>query len=110
MILALRNYTYQTRQERFNLFRREARCLTCQLIKTSKTLKGLDNVNYTLFQFKMNKNHTRNCGFKLLPKHFKTRQSGNLFSYKILISWNQLPDEVSCNKVYTFKTKLDKTL
>ena len=79
-----------------------------QLIETFKILKGITNIDYRNL-FTLNSNVTRNNGWKLELKRYKTSQCGNFFSYKIGNTWNKLPaDVVNSDTVDEFKKKLDK--
>ncbi len=57
----------------------------------------------------LNKNNTRNNGYKLEVKTHITNTLGNSFNYRVVKIWNSLPSEVvASGTVGTFKSRLDR--
>ncbi|KAF2344593.1 hypothetical protein FHG87_024652 [Trinorchestia longiramus] len=109
MIPELHNHSFERCLQHLELISLEQRRLRGQLIKTFKYLNSLNNVTLEGF-FERNSNvRTRNNGYKLIQRNFKTYQAKNLFPVKIAATWNQLPENiVSASTVNTFKNRLDK--
>ena len=110
LVPSIRQFGYQRRLERLNLFNLETRRLRGQLIETFKILKGLYNIDYSNL-FTLSTNQTRSNGLKIDLKRYNTTPCGNFFTYKIGNTWNKLPtDVVNSNTVDEFKRKLDKII
>ncbi len=110
LIPALRNKGYQRRLQDLNLFTLEKRRLRGQLIETFKILKGFNNIDFRSL-FTLNENATRNHGWKIQPKRFRTRVCGDFMTYRICNVWNNLPQNVVLSQtVDTFKRRLDRIL
>ncbi|KAF2344959.1 hypothetical protein FHG87_024285 [Trinorchestia longiramus] len=95
MISKLRNFSYEKRLQRPELFSLEQRRLRRQLIETFEYLNGLNDINLEgLFERDGNV-QTRN-GHKLLLRNFKTSLAMNFFPVKIAATWNQLLENSFC--------------
>lgn len=110
MIPSLRFKGYQRRLNELKLYTLEERRLRGQLIETFKILKGLDDVDYRSL-FTLSDNPTRNHGWKLELKRFRTRPCGDFMTYRICNVWNGLPPSVVQSETLdTFKRRLDRVL
>ncbi len=86
----------------------KARRIKLDLIETYKILHGVDNVNYAMY-FTLNKNNTRNNGYKLEVKTHTLNTLGNSFNNRVVKFWNSLPSEVVASEtVGTFKNILHR--
>ncbi len=73
-----------------------------------KILHGVDNVDYDKY-FTLNKNSTKNNGYKLKVKMQITNTLGNSFNYRVVKILKSLPSEVVASEtVGTFKNRLDR--
>ena len=110
LIPTVRQFRYEERLKRLNLYSLETRRLRGQLIETFKIFQGLTKIDYSNL-FTLNSNHTRNNGWKIELKRYNTSLCGNFFTYKIGNIWNKLPvDVVNSDTVDQFKKKLDKII
>ena len=110
LIPTVRQFRYEERLKRLNLYSLEIRRLRGQLIETFKIFQGLTNIDYNNL-FTLNSNHTRNNGWKIELKRYNTSLCGNFFTYKIGNIWNKLPvDVVNSDTVDQFKKKIDKII
>ena len=110
LIPSVRNFGYQRRLDRLNLFSLETRRLRGQLIETFKILKGFTNVDHQNL-FTINNNRARGNGCKLELKPYNTNVCGNFFTFKICNFWNRLTAEViNSASIEEFKTKLDRVI
>ena len=108
LIPSVRNYPYKVRLKKLNLQSLEVRRLRGQLIEAFKILNGFDEVNSRLLRVDENP-ITRNNGFKLIGKRFRTDKAKNFFANKIVNIWNMLPNSiVSAMTINQFKNRIDK--
>ena len=78
-----------------------------QLIEVFKIINGFDEVNDVLV---LDGNSlTRNNGFKLKSKPYKTDVAKYFFTNRIVDVWNVLPsDFVAANTINDFKNRIDR--
>ena len=108
LIPTLKHFSYTERLKRLKLQSLEVRRLRGQLIEVYKIINGFDKVQSRLLLVDNNL-LTRNNGFKLLGKRFRTDKAKNFFSNKIVRVWNLLPNSiVSSESINQFKNRLDK--
>ena len=111
LIPSLRPFSYEERLKRLDLFTLETRRLRGQLIQVFKILNGYDHVDSDQFFIRNTNLTTRNNGFKLRGKRFNTDVAKNFFTYKVINSWNTLPETVvSATSINMFENRLDKVL
>lgn len=111
MIPRLRNRPYEERLKELKLFSLSTRRLRGDLIETFKMFRGFDNVNIHHYLNVNQASMTRNNGFKITGKHFRSHEAKYFFFNRITNVWNSLPSQVvNCNTIETFKKRLDKHL
>ena len=111
LIPRLRNMPYEERLKELNLFSLEKRRLRGDLIEVFKMFQGFDNVNINDYLVVDRESNTRNNGFKIIGKSFRSEESKHFFFNRIVNVWNSLPAHVvSCNTIESFKNRLDKYL
>ena len=111
LIPRLRNMPYEERLKELNLFSLEKRRMRGDLIEVFKMFRGFDNVNISDYLDIDRERNTRNNGFKIIGKNFRSEESKHFFFNRIVNVWNSLPSQVvSCNTVESFKGRLDKFL
>ncbi len=67
----------------------------------------MDNIDYDKY-LTLNKNSTRNNGYKLEVKMHTTNTLVKSFKYRVVKIWNSLPSEVVAREtVVIFKNRLD---
>ncbi len=99
--------SYENRLQALDMLTLKARHIRLDLIQTYKILHGADNVDYDKY-LTLNKNSTRNNGYKLEVKMLTTNTLGNSFNYRVVKIWNSLPLEVvDSETVGIFKNRLD---
>lgn len=110
LVPEIRNKGYQRRLDDLNLFSLETRRLRGQLIETFKIMKGINKIDRAKL-FTLSENPTRNHGWKVELKRFRTKPCGDLMTYRICNVWNNLPAAVvQSDTVDTFKKRLDRIL
>ena len=111
LIPRLRNKPYEERLNELNLFSLEKRRLRGDLIELFKMFHGFDNVNISDYLTVDRERTTRNNGFKIIGRAFRSNEAKHFFFNRIVNVWNSLPAHiVSSNTIESFKTKLDKYL
>ena len=104
IILKLRNKSYEERLKELNLFSLSKRRLRGDLIKVFKIFRGFDNININDYMTTVLASTTRNNGFKIIGKRFRSKQSKAFFFNIIVYIWNSLPAEiVNSNKIESFE-------
>ena len=107
LIPSLRNLPYKVRLQRLRLHTLELRRIRGQLIVVFKILNGYDEV-HNLFTLDTNL-RTRNNGFKLKTKLFRSDIAKNYFVNNIVKIWNFLPPNVvAATSINNFKNRLDE--
>ena len=108
MIPRLRNKSYEERLKELNLFSLSKRRMRGDLIEVYKIFKGFDNINVNDYFTIDRTSVTRNNGFKIVGKRFRTNESKHFFN-RVVNVWNGLPAHVvKSNTIETFKHRLDK--
>ena len=111
MIPRLRNKPYEERLKELNLFSLTKRRIRGDLIEVFKIFKGYSNLDANKYFTIDHTNLTRNNGFKITPKRFKSHEAKHYFFNRIVNIWNKLPSEiVNSNTIESFKNKIDKYL
>ena len=109
MVPRLRNKSYEERLKELNLFTLSKRRLRGDLITLFKIFKGFTNMNPDNFLTLDRSNFTRNNGFKIIGKRFKTNEAKHFFFNRVINIWNGLPSNVvDSGTIETFKIRLDK--
>ena len=109
MVPRLRNKPYEERLKELNLFTLSKRRLRGDLITLFKIFKGFTNMNPDNFLTIDRSNFTRNNGFKIIGKRFKTNEAKHFFFNRIINIWNGLPSNVvDSGTIETFKSRVDK--
>ena len=109
MIPRLRNKSYEERLKELNLFSLSKRRMRGDLIEVYKIFKGFDNINVNDYFTIDRTSVTRNNGFKIVGKRFRTNESKHFFFNRVVNVWNGLPAHVvKSNTIETFKHRLDK--
>ena len=81
------------------------------LIELFKMFQGFDNVNVNNYLIIDNTNTTRNNGYKITGKRFRSDEAKHYFFNRIVNVWNSLPAHVVGSKtIEIFKQKLDNHL
>ena len=110
MIPRLRNKSYEERLKELNLFSLSKRRLRGDLIEVYKIFRGFDNINVNDYFTIDRSNSTRNNGFKIVGKRFRSNNDKHFFN-RVVNIWNGLPAHVvDSNTIETFKNRLDKYL
>ena len=111
MIPRLRNKPYEERLEALNLFSLTKRRIRGDLIEVFKIFHGYNNLDVNKYFTIDHSTITRNNGFKITPKRFKTHEAKHFFFNRIVNIWNKLPSEiVNSTSIASFKNKIDKYL
>ena len=111
MIPRLRNKPYEERLKELNLFSLTKRRIRGDLIEVFKIFKGYSNLDANKYFTIDHTNLTRNNGFKITPKRFKSHEAKHYFFNRIVNIWNKLPSEiVNSNTIESFKNNIDKYL
>lgn len=109
MIPRLRNKSYEERLKELNLFSLEKRRVRGDLITLFKIFNGFTNMNIEKYLSVDRSNVTRNNGFKIVGKRFKTNEAKHFFFNRVVNIWNRLPSNVvDSGTIETFKVRLDK--
>ena len=94
-----------------SLFSLSKRRLQGDLIKVFKIFNGFDNININDYVATDLTNTTRNNGFKIIGKRFRSNEVKHFFFSSIVNIWNYLPLQiVNSNTIESFKKYLDKHL
>ncbi len=80
----------------------EKRRLRGDLIKVFKMFHGFDNVNISDYLVVDRERSSRNNGFKITGKSFRSEESKHFFFNRIVNVWNSLPAEVVNSKTIEF--------
>ena len=111
MIPRLRNKPYNERLKELGLFSLSKRRLRGDLIEIFKMFRGLDNVNIHDYLNVDERNITRNNGYKIIGKHFRSEEAKHYFFNRVVNVWNSLPAQVvNSDTLETFKNRVDKHL
>ena len=79
------------------------------MIQAFKLLKGLANVDYSLFFKLSGDSKVRGHIYKIVKNSFCLDVRKNLFSNRVVDAWNELPQYVDdVENVNSFKARLDK--
>ncbi len=85
----------------------EKRSLSGDLIEVFKMFHGFDNVSRRDYLAVDRERSTRNNGFKITGKSFRSEESKHFFFNRIVNAWNSLPAEIlRCNTIESFKIRL----
>ena len=110
LIPSLRNKTYHNRLKSLGLQSLETRRMRGQLIEVYKILNNHDSVDGIL-QLADPASITRNNGYKLRGKRFRSDVAKNFFANRVVNDWNALPSHVvGSPSINAFKNNLDKYL
>lgn len=108
MLDGMKGVEYEERLRRLNLDSLEKRRKRGDLIEAYKQLKGQSVPDRALL-VRSHLTTLRNNGSKLIKPRALTNIRNNFFSYRVINSWNRLPQEVVASKtVEGFKRKLDE--
>lgn len=111
MIPRLRNKSYEERLSELNLFSLAKRRLRGDLIEVFKIFKGYSNLNPNDFFTIDDTNYTRNNGYKIKGKRFRSHEAKHFFFNRVVNIWNGLPSNiVNCSTIDSFKNHVDKYL
>ena len=109
MVIGMNSLPYEERLKKLDLFPLSHRRQRGDLIIVYKMFKGLIDMKiedfFVLKQYKHNRGHD----LKLeLPKQPNTDTGRNAFSHRVIIPWNNLPQNViNSNSVKSFKWNYD---
>ena len=108
-IPSLRNFTYDERLKRLDMFSLQKRRVRGDLIEVFKILNRFENINpESLFQRDPN-TITRSNGMKLKGNRCNTLARRSYINNKVVDHWNRLPPSVvSAQSINSFKASLDK--
>ena len=105
-IPGLKNMSYPKRLESLNMQSLELRRIIQDLTLVYKIFHGLVDLDFDQF-FERKTSSTRDNGFALYKKKFKTTIAQNFFSNRVVNIWNYLPPEVvSAPSLSTFKHRV----
>ena len=110
MISGLRGQSYQDKLSELDLMSLEDRRIRGDLIQTWKILHGVDNVHectwFTrLSSMAVKDTRASSSPYTLVQNQANSEQRRNMFSYKVVRSWNSLPLKVKCSIIINaFKT------
>ena len=111
MIPRLRNKPYEERLKELNLFSLSSRRMRGDLIEVFKMIRGFSNVNINDYLNIDRTGTTRNNGYKITGKRFRSDEAKHFFFNRVVNVWNSLPAQVvNSNTVDTFKNRVDKYL
>jgi hypothetical protein len=109
LIPGMRTIPYEMRLKILGLQTLKTRRLRGDLLEVFKILNNYENLNYEDLFTLNNDGRTRNNGFKLRVKRFKSNIAKNFFTYRIANDWNTLPAEVvNSTSINMFKNRIDK--
>ena len=109
MFPRLRNKPYEERLKELNLFSLSKRRVRGDLIEVFEIIRCFHNININDYVTTDLTNTTRNNGFKIKAKRFRSNKA--FFFNRIVNVWNSLPALiVNNNTIESFKKKLDKHL
>ena len=81
------------------------------MIEAFKLLKGIANLDYSLFFKLSGYSKVRGHTYKIVKNSFRLNVRKNFFSNRVLNAWNKLPQYVvDAETVNFFKARLDKFL
>ena len=108
LIPELSTLSYEQRLERTGLVSLEMRRLRADLIEVFKIVKGLENVDQSVFFNLSEDSRTRGHQLKF-QKHFcRLDVRKYFFSQRIVTEWNNLPQEaITAKTVNSFKNIID---
>ena len=79
------------------------------LTETLKLLKGIANIDYSLFFKLSGDSKVRGHTYKIVKNSFRLDVINNSFSNRVMDAWNELPQYVvDAETVNSFKARLDK--
>ena len=79
------------------------------MIEAFKLLKGIANLDYSLFFKLSGDSNVRGHTYKIVKNSFCLDIRKNFFSNRVVDAWNELPqDVVDAETVNSFKARLDK--
>ena len=106
IIRILRNKPYEERLKELNIFSLSKRRLRKELIQVFKIFHAFDNININDYVTTDLTNTTRNNGFKIIGKHFRSNEAMYFFFNVIVNIWDFLPTLiVNSNTIESFKIK-----
>ena len=111
MITRLGNKPYEEQKKELNLFRLSKRRLRGDLIEVFKIFRVFDNMNINDYVTNNLTSTTRNNGFKITSKRFRSNKAKRFFFNRIMNILNSLPTQMADNNtIESFKKKLYKHL
>ena len=106
IIPRLRNKSYEERLNELNLFSLSKHRLRGELIEVFKIFNGFGSINVNDYVTTDLTSTTRNNGFKIIGKRFKSSEGKHFFFNRIVNIWNSLPTQiVNSNTIESFKKK-----
>ena len=79
------------------------------MIEAFKLLKGIANIDYSLFFKLSGDSKVRGHTYKIVKNSFRLDVRNNFFSNRVVDTWNELPQYVvDAETVNSFKARLDK--
>ena len=79
------------------------------MIEAFKLLKGIANIDYSLFFKLYGDSKVRGHTYKIVKNSFRLNVRKNFFSNRVVDAWNKLPQYVvDAETVNYFKARLDK--
>ena len=116
MIPKLRKMNYEERLGEQNPFSSSKRRQLGDLIVVSKIFRGFGIISINAYVTINLTSATRNKGFKIIGKRFRSNEAKHFFFYRIVYIWNFLPIQMklfkNCLRIVLklFKKKLEKHL
>lgn len=111
MIPELSTLSYDQRLERTGLVSLEMRRLRADLIEVFKIVKGLENVDHSIFFNLSESSRTRGHQLKFQKHYCRLDIRKYFFSQRIITEWNNLPQEaVTAMTVNGFKNVIHPIL
>jgi hypothetical protein len=105
---SISHLTYTDRLKKLNLTTLVFMKERADMVQAFKILKGIDNVDPTLF-FQLDTGSTRGHSLKLTKPRFNTKIRQYSFSNRIITNWNRLGDAtVESETINEFKTALER--
>ena len=109
MIPRFRNKSYEERLNELNLFSLSKRRLRGDLIAIFRILHVVDNIDINDYVTTDLTSTTRNNGFKIIGKRFRSNEAKHFFFNRFVNVWNSVSAQiVNSNTIESFKKKLDK--
>ena len=108
MITSLRKLPYEQRLKECSLTTLEERRKRGDLLETHKIMHGLERISEVTF-FARGDTLRRGHTLKIYKERSKREPRRNLFSQRVVIPWNELPEKVVCSKsTLQLKIECDK--